>query len=493
MFHSVRSPLLPAMLFLLTLLIFLIDALTALDIAIAVLYVVVVLLAAAVWQRAGVLATAVLCLLLTPAAYALSHPFVLGPASGRLVVSMAAIGITAFLALRGQAATRDLLQREEALRRSEAFLAGTQRISQTGSFSFKAPGGEIYWSEESARIYGVDSRLMPNTELVLQRTMPEDRALVRQAMDQALRGEGAIDFRHRLLMPDGAVKYVHVLAHPTPRREGHDGGHEYLGALMDVTAATQAEQALHRSQLQLAHATRVTTLGELAASIAHEVNQPLAAISANGEACLRWMDRPEPDMGEARAAVARMLDATGRATEVIRRIRALARKSDPQHVLLDLSAVAEETAVLVRPELASNNVTLALELAADLPPVCGDRVQLQQVIINLLINGMQAISAARQPGQARRQGQEGDDRLLLKTSRRDDGGALLSVNDSGPGIPPDQVPHLFEAFYTTKPDGMGMGLPICRSIIEAHGGRIWALARDTSGATLQFSLPAEGA
>jgi C4-dicarboxylate-specific signal transduction histidine kinase len=246
----------------------------------------------------------------------------------------------------------------------------------------------------------------------------------------------------------------------------------------------EAEQALHRSQLQLAHVTRVTTLGELAASIAHEVTQPLAAISANGEACLRWVDRPQPDLLEARSAVTRMLDATERATEVIRRLRALARRSDPQHVLLDMNEVAEETVVLVRHELTSHNVDLVLELAPALPLVRGDRVQLQQVIINLLINGMQAMHACR-PGQAV---------LRLQSRRQPDGSVLLSVSDSGPGIAAADLPRLFEAFFSTKDDGMGMGLPICRSIIEAHGGRIWAQPQPAKGATLQFCLPpSEGA
>ncbi|WP_432377234.1 sensor histidine kinase [Duganella sp. P38] len=360
-------------------------------------------------------------------------------------------------------------------------MAGTQRISKTGSFSMKAPGGEMYWSDEAARIYGYALDVTPTIERLLAHTAPEDRHLVQDAVDRTLRCEGEIDLRHRLRMPDGEIKYVHVLSRPSHTR---DGECEYLGALTDVTAAVLAEQALHRSQVQLAHATRVTMLGELAASIAHEVNQPLAAISTNGEACLRWLNRPQPELDEARDTVTRMLEASARATGVIKRIRALARRSDPQYVELDLKAVLEESVDMVRRELNNHHVALMLGVAPDLPMVTGDRVQLQQVFINLLMNAVQAMHACP-AGQAV---------LTVQVQRNEDGAAQVSVSDSGPGIAADAVPRLFEAFYSTKEDGMGMGLPICRSIIESHCGRIWAgqPAPDSpaAGATILFTLPA---
>lgn len=481
MLRPAESSFLSAGLLLLAGIIFFIDAFTALDIAIAVMYVVVILLSAQVFRRSGVIAVGVACHLLTIVAYVSSHTIAFsGPALGRLIVSLMALGITVFLTLRGMAHTSALQQRENALRRSQAFLTGTQTISRTGSFSFRSLDGAMYWSQEAARIYGYGPELTPTAELLLARALPEDLHIVRAAIDRTLRAEGPIDVRHRLLMPDGSIRHVHVLSHPSVNS---DGQCEYLGALMDVTAAMEAEQALHQSQTQLAHVTRVTTLGELAASIAHEVNQPLAAISANGEAGLRWIERAQPDLDEATAAIRRILEASGRASAVIRRVRSLARKGDPQYVLLDLNEVAEETALLVRRELASHQVSLRLELDATLPAICGDRVQLQQVIINLLMNGMQAMHACL-PGQAQ---------LVLQTSahQADNGeaGVKLSVTDSGPGIAPQHVPQLFEAFFTTKSDGMGMGLPICRSIIEAHGGRIWATGKTTPGALLQFSLP----
>ncbi len=478
-----RSPFMSALLIVLMLLIFTIDTFSPLDMSIAVMYVVVVLLSAGMWARRGVQLASASCLGLTLLSYGLTHTAVFSAAaSGRLLVGLLSIVVTTVLVLRGQAATNELLAREEALRRSEAFLAGTQRISKTGSFSFKAPGGAMFWSDEAARIYGYPLDVEPTMERILAHTAPEDRSIVQQAIDQSLRCEGDIDIRHRLLMPDGQLKYVHVLSRP---RHNKDGDCEYLGALTDVTAAVLAEQALHRSQVQLAHATRVTMLGELAASIAHEVNQPLAAISTNGEACLRWLNRPKPELDEARASVASILESSARATGVIKRIRALARRSDPTYLALDLKTVVEESVDMVRRELNNHHVALMLGLAPDLPPVNGDRVQLQQVLINLLMNAIQAMAGCR-PGQAV---------LTVQTQRSADGdGALqVSVSDSGPGIPASVVPRLFEAFYSTKEDGMGMGLPICRSIIETHGGRIWVkpAAPDSpvAGATILFTLP----
>jgi PAS domain S-box-containing protein len=471
------SPLFSGLLAGLTLLIFVIDALTPLDVAIAVMYVVVVLLSAHIWARRGVLLATGLCLGLTLLAYILAHGQFSGPAFARMLVSLAAVGSTAFLALKSQDATNELRAREEALRRSEGFLAGAQRIAKTGSFSLRHADGTMYWSDEAARIFGYAPGQQAGMELVLRHTAPEDRQLVRDAMEQGRRCEGPLEVRHRLLLPDGELRYVHVLAHPAYDKAGQC---EYLGAVIDVTRSVQAEQALHRSQVQLAHVTRVTMLGELAASIAHEVNQPLAAIATNGEAALRWLNRPLPNLDEARACVNRLLEASVRATEVIQRIRALARRSDPRHLPLDLNAVAQESVELVRRELASHQVALMLELAPQLPPVLGDRVQLQQVLINLLMNALQAMQSCA-PGQAV---------LVLQTQRDAEGGVLCSVSDSGPGIPPEHMPRLFDAFFSTKDDGMGMGLPICRSIIETHGGRIWAAGAPAAGASLLFSLPA---
>jgi len=242
----------------------------------------------------------------------------------------------------------------------------------------------------------------------------------------------------------------------------------------------QQEESLRESRAQLAHAARVSTLGELAASIAHEVNQPLAAISANGSAALRWLNRPQPELEEVRTAIGRIQSDTARASEVITRIRALARRSDPEQLPLNLNEVAEESATLVRRELASHGVMLRLALGDDLPPVLGDRVQLQQVIINLLMNGMQAMDG------------QGGGQLELSTGLNADGAVQLSVADTGPGIASENLNRLFEPFFSTKTDGMGMGLAICRSIIDSHGGRIAASSNGSRGALMQCTLPALG-
>jgi C4-dicarboxylate-specific signal transduction histidine kinase len=286
-----------------------------------------------------------------------------------------------------------------------------------------------------------------------------------------------LETEFRLLMPDGSVKCLRMLACQVRDATGEC---EYIGALMDVTATKSAEEALHRSQMQLAHITRVTTLGELAASIAHEVNQPLAAVTTNAEAGLRWLNRPVPDLEEVRSATERIMSEAHRASEVIRRIRALSRKTSPQHVQVDVLEVLNESVELVRREIKRHRVTLELR-TGDLPLYAqGDRVQLQQVIINLLINAMQAMSGMQ--GKSRR--------LTVRLSVSDAGGVQLGVQDNGPGVAEQNLASLFNPFFTTKPEGMGMGLSICRSIIEAHGGRIWVDSQLGQGALLSFSLPA---
>jgi C4-dicarboxylate-specific signal transduction histidine kinase len=267
-----------------------------------------------------------------------------------------------------------------------------------------------------------------------------------------------------------------MLAHLT---HDQDGNCEYVGALMDVTDAKQAEEALHRSQTELAHATRVTTLGELAASIAHEVNQPLAAVTTNAEASLRWLNRTEPDLVEAAQALERILSETFRASEVIRRIRALSRKADPQRAPLDLKEVIEDSVTLVAREIQRSRVELIQEIADDTPAIVGDRIQLQQVLINLLINAMQAMSANHHSTR----------KMSLSLRHDEPHEVVVEIRDTGPGVQADDMGRLFNAFFTTKAEGMGMGLSICRSIIEAHGGRIWAQSPPGGGATLRFALP----
>jgi C4-dicarboxylate-specific signal transduction histidine kinase len=246
----------------------------------------------------------------------------------------------------------------------------------------------------------------------------------------------------------------------------------------DITQRKKTEEQLQRAQSDLAHVTRVTTLGEFAASIAHEVNQPLAAIVTNGEVCLRLFDHDVPDLVEARGAVEAIINSGRRASEIIQRLRALSAKTAMQKVALDINEAIKEVIPLVQHEALSRRVSLQLELAQTLPKVLGDRVQLQQVVINLVVNGMEAMAAItdRRP------------ELVIRSQQDDSGQVLITVQDCGRGIDPAIGKQLFEAFFTTKPGGMGMGLPICRTIIENHGGTLWASPNAGPGTTFNLTL-----
>jgi signal transduction histidine kinase len=442
-----------------------------LDIAIAVLYVIVVLMAANFLRRRGVILASLACAGLTVLSFILQHGYSDGSDSiGRTLVSLTAIGVTTILALNRQRA-------EDAWRRSETYLTEAQRLSRTGSFSWKIATEEQVWSEEIFRIYEYDFATKPTLDLVRRRSHPDDAAMLEQAFEQAVSGAQLIDITHRLLMPDGSVKHVKVLAHPAADVEHNV---EYIGVLMDITAAKQAEEAMQELQASLAHVTRVTALGELTASIAHEVNQPLAAIVTYGDAGRRWLDREVPKLDEVRRAVERMIDCAKLAGEVIARLRALSRKTAPEMVRLDINEVINEVLSLIRREISNHQVSARLDLVASLPPIFGDRVQLQQVILNLLVNGIQAMALVSDRPRE----------LLIRSRANNAEQILVEVGDSGIGIDPQHAGQLFNAFFTTKADGMGMGLSICRSIIEAHGGRIWASPNAGPGTIFQFTLPA---
>jgi PAS domain S-box-containing protein len=267
-----------------------------------------------------------------------------------------------------------------------------------------------------------------------------------------------------------------------------EGGNQGVAYVLDLTErkrveaeARENEQRYREAQLELAHANRVATMGELAASIAHEVNQPLAGVVANAEACLRWLRRGTPDVDAACRSVEWIIDDGNRASEVIRRVRALANKTSLEKVPLDVNDVVRETIPLVQRELISHQVLLRMELAPTLPMILGDRVQLQQVIINLVMNGIESMqSVTDRP------------RELVVRSRQDETQqVLVSVADCGVGISAENADRLFTAFFTTKSSGMGMGLSICRSIIDAHGGRLWATTCEPRGALFQFTIPAD--
>lgn len=493
---------------------------------------------------------------------------------------------------------------EEKLRRSESYLAEAQRLSHTGSVGWSVLSGEIYWSEETYQIFEYDQAAKPTLESVMQRVHPDDRAFVQQTMDRAFNEGTSFDLEHRLLMPDDAVKHLHVLGHAS---RDSSGNLEVVGAVMDITATKQAEEAQRRSEEQwrdvfennptmyfmvdaggkvlavnpfgaqqlgytvndligqsvlsvfeesdretvqtnlavclqqlgratswearkvrrdgkvlwvretakavsrvdgpivliacedmtekkraeealrkaqeeLAHVTRVMTMGELVASIAHEVNQPLGAIVTSGHACVRLLSREVPDIDKSLETIGRMIKDGMRASEVIKRIRAILHKTPTEKAPLNINETIQEVIALVSSDVLRSKVEMRAKLALDLPPVAGDRIQLQQVILNLILNGKDAMSGVKT-----------NPRELLITSRKSKAGELVvAVRDSGHGLDPADAERIFDPFFTTKAEGMGLGLSISRNIIEAHGGALWATPNEDRGATIQFTLPPSG-
>jgi PAS domain S-box-containing protein len=383
----------------------------------------------------------------------------------------------------GVAFVLDLSERkrsEEALRRSEAYLAQAQRLSRTGSFWWKVSSEELIWSDEAFRVMGYDRTMRPSVELVFKRVHPEDIQLVQHMVSRAAREGMNMDFEHRLLMPDGSAKHVHVMLEAVcldPENR------EFVGTVMDITARKQAEEAVSKAQAELAHVTRVTTLGELAASIAHEVNQPLTGIINNADACLGLLPNDTVEFDEVREALSEIVNDADRASAVLARIRGLVKKTRSEKARLHLRDLVSDVLLLARAEAAARRVIMQAQIPEDLPFAFGDRVQLQQVLLNLVMNGLDAMNNV-----------EEQKRLLLISGRSDayDGwpAATISVQDFGIGLKTEEMERLFDAFYTTKPQGMGMGLAISRSIIEDHGGRLWAEPNEGPGATFLFSLPA---
>jgi PAS domain S-box-containing protein len=495
----------------------------------------------------------------------------------------------------------DRKQAEEKLRRSEAYLAQAQKLSKTGSFGWNPSTDKHFWSDETFRIFQYDASTKVTLQMILERVHPEDVQGMKQIVDRAAQDGRDWEHEYRLLLPDGSVKHVYVVAHA---EKNSSAGSEFVGAVIDITerkqtegrirqiidtipayawstgpdgsvdfinrryleftgrpikellgsgwistchpddlprhvalrgAATatgvpmesevrvrrndghyrwlllrnvplrdetgnivkwygtaidiedrkRAEEALRRGQADLAHVSRLTTMGEFAASIAHEVNQPLTAIINNANACLGILPDSTPDLQETRTVLGEIIEDADRASAVVRRVRQLAKKTPPDRTLLDLKVVVLDVLALARHESTSRRVAIVTDLSMELPPVLGDRVQLQQVLLNLFVNGMDAMNAVE------------ESKRILKISVRcelQDGKpvCLLSVQDAGVGFQSNEMDRLFEAFYTTKPQGMGMGLAISRSIIEAHGGQLRAEPNKEAGATFIFSLPAAG-
>jgi C4-dicarboxylate-specific signal transduction histidine kinase len=325
--------------------------------------------------------------------------------------------------------------------------------------------------------------------------------MVKKVFDHALNERKGFDLEHRLLMPDGSTKYIRMVGRPSTTDES--GSLEFVGAVTDITDRKRSEEqlrlkelSLREAQTELAHVSRVTTMGELAASIAHEVNQPLAGIVTNANAGLRWLGNETPNLEETRETIRRIIRDGNRAGEIIGRIRALAMKAPPHKAWLDLNETIGEVIAIARNELQRNRVSLRAELASGLPLILGDRIQLQQVILNLLINAIEALNSIAEGSRDLRVTSEAVGELASGGPLEDKAGLeaepthiVIAVRDSGPGLESKCVDRLFEAFYTTKSQGLGMGLAISRSIVEAHRGRLWATPNTPKGAVFQFTLP----
>ncbi len=381
-------------------------------------------------------------------------------------------------ALREEEERIELDRSEKALRRSQAYLAEAQKLSHTGSFGWDVSSGKIYWSQETFRIFAYEPAIEVTIERIFERTHPEDLSMVRQLVDRVSREKQEFDFEHRLLIPDGSVRHIRVVGQPS---NDESGGFEFVGAVTDVTAHKRAEdeqERLRQARAELAHVSRVTTMVELTASLAHEINQPISAALTNSRTCLRWLTREPPDLEEAREAASRSVKDATRAADIISRIRLLFEKRTPQRVSVHVNDAIQAVIALLRSEADHYAVAIRTDLADDLPKVMADPVQLQQVFMNLMLNGIQAM---KHMGVAAE--------LTIKSQRGDNGHVLVSVSDTGVGLSPEQTDQIFRAFYTTKPDGTGMGLPISRSIVESHGGRLWATANSGRGATFHFTLP----
>jgi PAS domain S-box-containing protein len=370
----------------------------------------------------------------------------------------------------------DRKRAEERLRRSEALLAQVQSVSLTGGFSWRVDIDDITFSEEAYRIFDFEKGAPVTLQQIASRLPPEDIPLLGEKIQLARDDGGDQDFEFRIRKPDGSVKYLHAICHGI---RDHQGRLEYIGAIQDITRRRLAEEALNKARSDLAHVSRVTSLGALTASIAHEVNQPLSGIITNASTCLRMLATDPPQVEGARETARRTIRDGNRMSEVITRLRALFSNKETTTELVNLNEATLEVIALSIVELQKNRVMLRPELSDNLPLVSGDRVQLQQVILNLLRNGSDAMSTV----------EDRPRNLLIRTERDENDQVRLTVQDAGVGFDPQAVDRLFDAFYTTKGDGMGIGLSVSRSIIEHHHGQLFAALNDGPGARFSFTIP----
>lgn len=364
---------------------------------------------------------------------------------------------------------------QSRLKRSEAYLADAQALSRTGSISFVAPDADVFWSAEAYRVFGFGKDVQPSVQLLLDRIHPDDAGLARRRFYGLTEPVQRIELEHRIALPDASVKHLNILG--KAEREA-DGGLRISAAVMDITEARRTAELLRKSKAELAHVTRLTTMGELVASISHEINQPLGAVKLNAQTGLRWLDREPPELERVEMSLKRIVDNAVRAEGLIAKIRGMAKKADAETAPVDLNRLVGDVMEFLKGEAHERGVACRIDLEPSLGEVKGDPIQLQQILVNFLMNGFDAMAATPR-----------EEREITIRSRNRGNEVIFDVRDAGPGIQRGAEGRLFDAFFTTKANGMGMGLSICRSIAEAHCGRIEAFNNDDRGATFRLTLP----
>jgi PAS domain S-box-containing protein len=373
---------------------------------------------------------------------------------------------------------QELLTQE--LRRQQAYLAEAQSLTHTGSWACNLVTRQIFHSsDENARLYGFDpSRGAIPFERFYNSIHPEDEPALRAELESAIRTGADYDLEFRIRRPDGTIRFLRGIGHHNP--SGEPG--EYVGITVDITERKHAEEErerLRQLEADLSHINRINMMGELAAALAHEIKQPIAASITSANTCLRWLAHDPPNLERARAAATRSEQEGNRAADVINRLRSFYKKGKPpKREMVDVRAIIREMAALLRTEAIRHSVTIHSEVDADTPRIVADRVQLQQVFMNLMLN---AIEAMKNTG----------GELTISARPNSQGQLIVSLSDTGVGLPAENAERIFDAFHTTKPEGTGMGLAITRSIVESHGGRVWATANEGAGATFHFTLPSE--
>jgi PAS domain S-box-containing protein len=377
-------------------------------------------------------------------------------------------------------AENELRASEEVLRRIQAYLAEAQRLSHTGTLAFNATA-PVYWSDESYRIWGLDpGHGLPDQETVLQRIHPDDRERIKAETDEALRQKRDFELEFRIVLPDGTVKFIEATGHPLLAADGELV--EVVATHVDVTERKRLEQErerLRQLETDLAHVNRVSMMGELTASLAHEILHPIATARNNARAAMRFLDMNPPNMAEVKEALACVVRDADRGKGIVDRIRDHIKKAPPRIDCFDLNEAIKEVIGMVHAPIEKNRVFVRTHLMQGVPSVRGDRVQLQQVMLNLILNAIEAMSSV----------EGGTRELSISTKQDHTSDILVAVQDSGPGVGPEHLEQVFAPFYTTKSSGIGMGLSICRSIIAAHGGRLWAEANRPRGTKFQFTVP----